>query len=154
MIKTDEASLKVLNTLLAVNHDAQAGYETAAADARDPALARFLGEAAAQRMKFVDELAQRVRGLRGEAVKRGGIAGKVHRMIIDAKASTDDAPDHALLVECERAEDIAVRAYRDALQAVDVDEQTRKIIQRQYELVQLGHDQVREKRDSPAYANR
>jgi uncharacterized protein (TIGR02284 family) len=152
MIKTDEASLGVLNTLIAVNHDAQAGYETAAADARDRALSRFLGEAAAQRMEFVDELYRRVRGLRGKPVERGSIVGRIHRAIIDAKAANEDAPDHALLVECERAEDVAVRAYRDALQVRDVDEQTRKIIQRQYELVQLAHDQVREKRDSPAYA--
>jgi uncharacterized protein (TIGR02284 family) len=154
MIKTDEASLRVLNTLIALNHDAQAGYETAAADARDPALARFFGEAAARRMEFVDELSRRVRGLRSEAVKQGSILARVHRAIIDAKSADENAPDHAVLVECERAEDIAVRGYRDALEAKDVDEQTRKIIQRQYELVQLAHDQVREKRDSPAYANK
>ena len=68
MIKSDDISLGVLNTLIIVNSDAQQGYETAAADVRDPELARVLGELGAQRMKFVDELTARVRTLRAETV--------------------------------------------------------------------------------------
>lgn len=154
MIKSDDTSISVLNTLIAVCHDAQAGYETAATDVRDSELQRFFGEAAAQRMKFVDELSKRVRTLRGEPVKVGTLGGKVHRAIIDAQAANDTAQAHAILAECERAEDLAVGAYKKALQTLDVDDQTHKIIQSQYELVQLGHDRVRDLRDSPAYAHR
>lgn len=154
MIKSDDTSIAVLNTLITVNTDAQAGYETAATDVRDPELGRFFGEAAAQRMKFVDELTQRVRLMRGEPAKTGTLAGKIHRAVIDEKAASETAQAHAILAECERAEDVAVSAYRKALEARDVDVQTHTLIQSQYEQVQLGHDRVRDLRDSPAYAHR
>jgi uncharacterized protein (TIGR02284 family) len=154
MIKTDDTSLAVLNTLLAICHDSQQGYEVAATDVQDPELSRLLGELGAQRMKFGDELAERVRTLRGEPRKSGTMAGEVHRAWIDFKAANARPQAHEILAECERAEDIATAAYRGALKTPDVDEITLKLIQRQYEQVQLAHDRVRDLRDSPAYAYR
>ena len=138
MIKSDDTSIAVLNTLIGVNNDAQAGYVTAATDVRDLELSRFFGETAAERMKFVDELSKRVRAMRGEPAKQGTLGGKVHRAIIDAKAANETAQAHAVLVECERAEDLAVHAYRKALETLDVDAQTHTLIQSQYERVDVN----------------
>lgn len=154
MIKTDDPALALLNSLTAVCHDGQAGYETAATNTPDPKLQRLLGELAAQRMKFADELTARVRVLRGEPVKRGTLAAAVHRKWVDLQAHHTRARIHAVLAECERAEDLSVRAYRAALEIPDVDEQTRALVQRQYEQVQAAHDRVRQLRDDPAYAYR
>lgn len=154
MIKTDEPALALLNSLTAVCHDGQAGYETAAQDMPEPSLQRLLGELAAQRMKFADELSARVRVLRGEPVKRGSLAGAAHRKWIDLQAGNTKARIHSILAECERAEDVSVKAYRTALQTPDIDEQTRKLVQEQYEQVQAAHDRVRQLRDDPAYAYR
>ena len=49
---------------------------------------------------------------------------------------------------------MAVMSYRDALAERDIDEQTRDIIQRQYEFVQAAHDRIRQLRDSATYADR
>lgn len=154
MIKTDESALALLNSLTTVCHDGQAGYEIAAKNMMDPALQRALGELAAQRMRFADELAARVKVLRGEPVRRGSLAGSLHRRWIDLQAANTTARVHSILAECERAEDISVKAYRAALQIPDVDEQTRALVQRQYEQVQLAHDRVRQMRDAPANAFR
>ena len=59
---------------------------------------------------------------------------------------------HAVLSECEKGEDRAVDAYREALRGRDVDPQTREVIQRHYEFVQAAHDRVRQLRDSATYA--
>ena len=58
-----------------------------------------------------------------------------------------------MLAECERGEDMAVNAYRRALEEQDLDEQTRGIVQRQYEFVQAAHDRIRQLRDSAKYAH-
>ena len=122
--------------------------------ARAEKLARVLGELGAQRMKFVDELTARVRTLRAEPARRGSVAGATHRAWMDAKAANASAQAHAILSECERAEDLALKAYRESLQTADVDAQTHTLVQRQYEAVQLAHDRVKQLRDSPAYAYR
>jgi hypothetical protein len=49
---------------------------------------------------------------------------------------------------------MAVMSYRTALAERDVDQQTRELIQRQYEFVQAAHDRVRQLRDSATYAHR
>lgn len=154
MIDNDDTSLGVLQALLAICHDSQQGYEVAATDVRDPALGRLLGELGAQRMMFGDELAARIKTLRGEPAKRGTLLGEVHRAWLDFRAAHAQPQAHAILGECERAEALAARAYGGALKTPYVDEQTRKLIQRQYEQVQLAHDRVRDLRDSPAYAIR
>ncbi|HVS53140.1 MAG TPA: PA2169 family four-helix-bundle protein [Opitutaceae bacterium] len=154
MISTDTSSLRALNSLLPICNASQQGYETAAADASDAEIGRFFGELAAQRMKFGDELRARVRTLRAEpGGDESGLAA-AHRGWIDFEAAVAHAPVHALLVECERAEDVAVAAYADALKTTDLDKQTRTIIQRQYEAVQLGHDRVRQLRDRAESAHR
>lgn len=154
MIKTDDASLAVLNSLLPICHDSQQGYEAAAAEVTDPELADVFNEFAVQRITFIKELHERVRALRGEPAKSGSVAGSLHRAWMDLKADNTRARSHAMLVECERAEDVAVAAYAGALQTRDVDKQTIEIVQRHYELVQAAHDRVRQLRDSANYADR
>ena len=154
MLKTDDTSLGVLNALLAICYDSQQGYEVAATDVTDPELGRLFGELGAQRMMFGDELAARIKTLRAEPRQRGTAMGEVHRAWLDFRAANAQPQARALLLECERAEVLAVRAYGAALKTPDVDEQTLKLIQRQYEQVQLAHDRVRDLRDSPAYADR
>jgi uncharacterized protein (TIGR02284 family) len=105
-------------------------------------------------MKFADELTARVRVLRGEPRKTGTLVGEMHRAWIDLKAGSARLPAHEILAICEQAEDVATAAYREALKTPDVDELTLKLIQGQYEQVQLAHDRVRDLRDSPAYAYR
>ncbi len=151
---SDEPALTALNTLLAVCTDSQQGYETAAADITDPALAKLFNEQAEQRLKFADALHERIRTLRSEPEMRGTPAGDVHRAWMDAKAANASAPHHAVLVECVRADALAAAAYGEALQVRDLDEETRRLIQEQYEAVQAAHDRVRQLRDSATYAHR
>jgi uncharacterized protein (TIGR02284 family) len=152
MIRTDEPSLRALNALLPICNASQQGYETAARDAIDPELGRLFGELAAQRMKFGDELRERIRTLRAQPGGDESRVAATHRMWIDLQAALAADQAHVLLAECERAEDIAVAAYRDALATTDLDDLTQRLIQQQYEAVQIAHDRVRQLRDSPDYA--
>lgn len=150
---SDEPALAVLNVLLAVCTDSQQGYETAAAAITDPELARVFNGFAEQRMKFADQLHARIRTLRGTPEMKGTAGGELHRAWMDVKAANAAAKHHAVLVECERADTLAAKAYQEALKTRDLDEETRRLVQQQYETVQAAHDRIRQLRDSATYAH-
>lgn len=154
MTLSDEPALGVLNLLLAVCTDSQKGYETAAADITDVELAKVFNEYAVQRLTFADALHQRIRTLRGQPDMSGTLGGDLHRAWMNVKAASASAQHHAMLVECERADAMAAMAYAQALKTRDVDEETRRLVQQQYEAVQAAHDRIRQLRDRASYAHR
>lgn len=154
MIKTTDNAVRVLNELITVCRDSEQGFQFAAMDVNDPDLARIFAEYSAQRAKFVCELEQRVRVLRGDPVQSGGPVAALHRRWMDLKAALAANEIHAVLAECERGEDLATKAYGAALGEQDIDEQTMRLIQAQYELVQAAHDRIRQLRDGATYAHR
>ncbi len=154
MTTNDDKALLVLNLLIQAGKDAEQGFQTAAQCVNDAALARLFHDYATQRGKFIAELQDRVRTLRSDIPATGSAGAALHRQWMDLKAANERDQIHALLTECERGEDIAVMAYRDALKERDVDAQTRALIQRQYEQVQAAHDRVKQLRDSATYAYR
>ena len=154
MIKNDDQALLMLNTLIRVCTDAECGFMAAADAVPEAELVQLFADAGLQRTKFVKELADRVRTLRGTPEKVGTVAGDVHRAWAGLHATTASNEVHAILSDCERGEGVAVAAYGEALKVRDIDDQTREIIQRQYELVQATHDRIRQLRDSATYASR
>jgi uncharacterized protein (TIGR02284 family) len=153
MITSDEKSLLVLNALIRAGRDAEQGFLSAADAVSDPELVEIFSHYAVRRAKFAAELEDRVRTLRGVPAKGGTVVGDVHRGWMGLKVAAASNETHAILAECERGEDAAVMAYRKALEARDVDKQTREVIQRQYEFVQAAHDRIRQLRDSATYAH-
>lgn len=150
---SDEPALGALNLLLTVCTDSQQGYEAAAADISDPELAKLLNGFAEQRVTFADALHGRIKTLRGQPDMRGTPVGELHRAWMDVKAENAKARHHAVLAECVRADALAAKAYQQALQTRDLDEDTKRLIQEQYEAVQAAHDRLRQLRDSETYAH-
>jgi uncharacterized protein (TIGR02284 family) len=154
MITNDDKALLVLENLIRAGRDAEQGFLAAADSVPEPELVQVFADYAVQRAKFVVELQDRVRTLRGDPEQYGTIGGEVHRAWLGLRAAIDSNEVHAILAECERGEDMAVRLYRDALKERDVDAQTREIVQRQYEAVEAAHARIRQLRDSATYAHR
>lgn len=151
---TDEPAIAILNELLPICRASEQGFLTAAADATEPELAQLFRGYATQRRKFADAIEARLRDLRA-APPRAPLAGsQLHRDWMDLRAAAAQAPLHALLEETERGEDLAVKAYANALQTRDVDEITRRIVQNHYEQIEAAHARLRQLRDSEAYAYR
>jgi uncharacterized protein (TIGR02284 family) len=153
MNMTNEKTLSVLNDLIETCKDGQHGFRTAAEDAKDSELARIFTEFSTQRTSFIGELQDRVRSLGANPEKSGSVAGSMHRGWINLKSAIASNEPHAVLAECERGEDAAVKAYREALDE-NLDPVTRGLISRQYASVQAAHDRVKQLRDSVAYANK
>ena len=69
-----------------------------------------------QRQQIATELQTLVLGLGEEAQTSGSFGGVLRRGWMDLKAAITSGDEHTILVECERGEDAAVAAYRDALE--------------------------------------
>ena len=154
MITDDAKTVLILNGLVRTLRDSEKGFETAADAANKAELVELFAGYAVQRAKFRGELEQRVKTLRGEPAKGDLPGGALHRGWMELRATAESNRAHALLVECERGEDLAVTAYREALREVDVDPQTHAILQRHYETIQAAHDRIRQLRDGATYAHR
>lgn len=150
---TNEKTLSVLKDLIETNKDGQHGFQTAAEDAKDGELARIFTEFSTQRASFIAELQDRVRGLGGDGSNSGSVAASLHRGWINLKAAISSNEPHAVLAECERGEDAAVKAYREALDE-NLDPVTRGVISRQYASVQAAHDRVKQLRDSVVFSQK
>jgi uncharacterized protein (TIGR02284 family) len=150
----DDVALALLQTLLRIAVDSAEGYATAGRDAQSPELIRLFQQYHNDRLKLIDELKARIRDFRADPEAKATMLGAAHRAWIDASAGTSENPDHALLTEVERGEDLAVAAFRDALAERELDAITRHLLERHYEKVQAAHDRVRQLRDRPSYANR
>jgi len=142
----NENSIATLNGLIETCRDGAQGYKVAADDAKDAGLrSRFLGYAQ-EREAFTRELSACVRALGGDPDKMGSVTGTVHRGWINLKAALSSDEPHAVLAECERGEDSAVKAYREAGSSL-TDPAASVIVLRQMKAVQAAHDCVRELRD-------
>jgi uncharacterized protein (TIGR02284 family) len=154
MTTNDDKALLILNELLLTSRDSEKGFQMAADSATHPELVELFAELILQRARFGEELADRIRTMRGDPARLGNPAAALHRAWMELKAAIESNETHAILSECERGEDVAVKLYRAALQGTDLDKQSREIVQRQYETVQAAHDRIRQLRDSSTYAHR
>jgi uncharacterized protein (TIGR02284 family) len=143
-----DSTISHLNHLIETCKDGQEGFRAAANNVKDSAYTSFFVEFAAERARFATELQEFVRSFGEGAEKTSSISGALHRGWIDLKAALTSGDEHAVLAECERGEDFAVAAYREALEDTELSAGARAIIQRQATAIQRAHDRVRDLRDA------
>ncbi|QYM78017.1 PA2169 family four-helix-bundle protein [Horticoccus luteus] len=153
-MKTEhEKTISILNDLVETCNDGHHGFRTAGEDAEDQELRNLFEQFAAERQRFTGELQNRIRSLGGDPDQHGSVSGTLHRGWIDIKSAIASNEPHSVLAECERGEDAALKAYREALKK-DLDLATRDIVSRQLTAIQAAHDRVKQLRDSSKYATR
>ena len=153
MKNENEKSISVLNDLIQTCKDGENGFKTASEHTNDVELKGLFQQYSAQRAELATELQTRVRNLGESPEKAGSVSASLHRGWLDLKAAISSEEPHAVLAECERGEDVAVKAYREALDEY-VDGATRELIRRQYGLIQATHDRIKQLRDSVQYSAR
>jgi uncharacterized protein (TIGR02284 family) len=139
--------IATINNLIETLKDGEDGFNQAAEAVRDPELRSLFSEYSRQRARFARELQIEVAGL-GESKPEttSSVAGALHRAWINLKSAVTTGEDHAILAECERGEDSAVKQYQEALQA-NLPEPARGIVFRQNAEVRAAHDRIKELRD-------
>ncbi len=145
-VNSDDA-ISTLNGLIETCRDGQEGFKQAAAGVERSDLKSLFFEFSQQRAKFVGELQDIVRTLGGDPENSGSFAGTIHRGWINIKSVVTGKDEGAILNECERGEDVAKNAYKEALDTT-LPAYVLQQLQDQYTAVQTAHDRVKALRDS------
>ncbi|MBF6624717.1 MAG: PA2169 family four-helix-bundle protein [Pseudomonas stutzeri] len=140
-------TISVLNDLIETSKDGEKGFRECAEDLKNPQLKTTMVQRAQDCATAAAELQQLVRSLGGDPETSGSMAGDLHRRWVDLKSMITGKDDEAILNECERGEDVALKSYRKALDK-DLPAEIRVVIQRQFQGVQRNHDQVKALRDA------
>lgn len=146
----NKKAVSTLNDLIETCRDGQNGFKEAAENVKSPDLKSFFTQVAAERGQFVQELQAQVRTLGGDPEKSGSTAGAIHRVWMDLKGTFTGKDDHAILAECERGEDSAVDAYKDAIKDGELLPNLLVIVERQFQTIQQTHNRVKQMRDAKA----
>lgn len=140
-------TISVLNDLIETCKDGEKGFMECAEDLRDPQLKTTMTQRARDCATGAAELQQLVRTLGGDPETTTSVAADLHRRWVDLKSMITGKDDEAILNECERGEDVAVKSYRKALEK-DLPGEVRLVVERQYQGVLRNHDQVKALRDA------
>lgn len=150
-IDNDEV-ISTLNNLVETCKDGQNGFRTAAEGVKDTKLTTLFNTYSQQRGQFAAELQNEVRRLGGEPEETGSTAAVLHRGWIDIKSAVTGEDEGAIISECERGEDSAVKAYEEALKN-NLQGDVKMLVERQFSQVKEAHDLVRSLEKSKAQTN-
>lgn len=146
-MNTNDKTISVLNHLIGISKDGEKGFANAADHVKRPDLKTVFKDYSASCASGVKELQGLVTNLGGSAKSDGTMAGTFHRGLVDVKASVAGHSDLAILEECEKGEDVAKKAYSDALNE-QIPQNMRDVIARQNTEVLAHHDKVRDLRNA------
>jgi uncharacterized protein (TIGR02284 family) len=146
----NEKSIKVLNTLLEINNDRIAGYETASKDTNESDLKSLFADLKQTSLKCKAELISEIQKLGGTPEEGTKETGKLYRVWMDIKAALTGKDRKAILSSCEYGEDVALKTYRDELkdsvEYLTPEQQT--LLNTQLGLILADHNKVKTLRDA------
>jgi uncharacterized protein (TIGR02284 family) len=136
-----------LNDLIETLRDGHQGFIELGQRLQDPAAKRFFLEETQVRAEYAAELENELHRLGVKDVKvAASTSSKVHRFWGELKAKLGGG-DHALLDTAEQGEDVAKKAYANALKQ-ELPTPIREMLDRQQEHIMQVHDRVKALRDS------
>lgn len=146
----------VLQKLVEITHDSEAGFLHAAQHVHDRGLRDEFHKFARERRSMVTELLN-VTQNRGIPVTElsGSTKAALHRAWMNIRTVLDDHDDQSILDEAERGEDAASAAYHTALNlSSELPITVQPIVRALAEKVERAHNRVRSLRDSGLYDQR
>ena len=137
----------VLKSLINILQDSQKGFADIGDHLKDETLKRYFLAESLKRANFRAELENELHRVGVHDVKETGTTtGAIHRVWADLKAKLGGG-DHTLLDTAEQGEDVAKKAYEDALNR-ELPLPLRQLLVEQQAHVLSSHDYVRTHRDS------
>ena len=137
-----DTGIATLNTLIATTIDSVTGYENSAKDIDNERFREIFRARADERQRVVEQLRDEVRRLGGNPEDDGSFLGKTHQRFEDLKAAITGNDDKAIINEVERGEDYLKEKFEAALNDGDLDSESRAVVERCYQTVREGHDQM------------
>jgi len=135
-------TISTLNTLIATTIDSITGYEDSAQNIDNQRFRDIFRQRADERQQVVQELRSEVRRLGGNPEDDGSFLGKAHQRFEDLKAAVTGRDEKSIINEVERGEDYLKEKWQAALQSGNLDGETHDIVERCYQSIKSGHDQM------------
>ena len=143
-----DKSVDVLNSLITINNDRIAGYETALDEAKDEDLKTLFTQYMQNSQACKSELVAEVQKLGGKPEDGTRTDGKIYRAWMDFKSMLSGKDRKAILSSCEYGEDVAVNSYAKALKDKNLSAAYIPMVTTQYNKIKMDHDRVRHLRDA------
>jgi uncharacterized protein (TIGR02284 family) len=157
METTNEKLIDILNDLVRINNDRTEGYERAANEIRNVQQADIKSlffKLAEDSKGYKSDLANAVTELGGEPAEDTTASGKLYRVWMDVKAAFSRDDLKAALESCEYGEDVALKAYQEALQSeVNWPSNISAMVSGQRQELRISHDKVKQYRDEYKVVN-
>src|SRR3954468_14988381 len=134
--------ITILNTLIATTIDSINGYEDSAQNIDNERLREIFRQRANERQEVVETLRAEVRRLGGNPEDDGSFLGKAHQRFEDLKAAITGRDEKAIINEVERGEDYLKGKFEAALNGDTLSGESRSVVERCYQSVRSGHDQM------------
>lgn len=135
-------AISKLNSLIATTIDSVKGYEDSAENVRSERFREIFRKRADERQQIVGQLRSEVQRLGGDPEDSGSFMGKAHRGFEDLKSAVTGHDEKSIINEVERGEDYLKEKWQAALQSGDLDGQCHDLVERLYQEVKSGHDQM------------
>src|SRR3982750_1511568 len=135
-------AISTLNTLIATTIDSITGYEDSAQNIDNERFREIFRQRANERQEVVRSLRDEVRRLGGNPEDDGSFMGKAHQRFEDLKAAVTGRDEKAIINEVERGEDYLKDKFETALNDGNLSGETRAAVERCYQSVREGHDQM------------
>jgi uncharacterized protein (TIGR02284 family) len=130
MASDTKAAISTLNDLIETCKDGANGFRTAAEAVKNPDAKALFTTRVPMIERAAAELQAEVRRLGGDPETTGSVAATVHRGYIGLKAAITGKDEAAIITECLRGEELAVKNYEDALAKADLPVESRAIVER------------------------
>lgn len=131
-----------LNTLIATTIDSVTGYEDSAQNIDNERFREIFRQRANERQDVVGQLRAEVRRLGGDPKEEGSLLGKAHQRFEDLKSAVTGRDEKSIVNAVERGEDYLKEKWQDALQGGKLHGPTHELIERCYQSIKAGHDQM------------
>ncbi|MEO5681623.1 MAG: PA2169 family four-helix-bundle protein [Chitinophagaceae bacterium] len=147
---TTSETIEILNDLVVINNDRIVGYERALEEAKDTDadLKALFTHMIDESRKIRIDLAGEVQALGGEFEAGTTVTGKLYRAWMDVRAVFTGSDRYTVLANCERGEDAAQAAYKDALEENKIPGYIRTTLEAQKSILRASHDKVKALRDA------
>lgn len=114
-MSANKDQVSALNTIITTLYDGENGFKEAADEVDNAALASRFRGLSQQRYDFGHEIKPFIKQLGGEVDKGGSTAASIHRAWMDLKTALTSKDEAAILNECVRGEESALKTYQDVI---------------------------------------
>ena len=142
-MKTNSDAVSALNTLIEYCKDGEYGYKTAAEDSKNASWKSALTSYSNQRGQFAKELELQVQAYGKKPDDSSSITGALHRTWIDIKSAIESGDEKAILAECARGDEAAVKKYEEVLENTILPDSVNVLVRNQYGEIKKAYQHVK-----------